>query len=142
MRPETVPQADIDKWEVARVAYNETHPENLVPIPPDVWHSGEWLYEQLLANNCTKELAEQIGFALSQKQAFTRNYWELAQKTLDDYKRGVWDIPGPALAMRLLKERFGERPDPVEIFQALIADGADPKKLSKMYEEAIAKCGK
>lgn len=136
-RPADVTDDDIREWEEARQRWIRDNPDDLLREPPPVvWYAGVWLRKQLKALNCTKELAEQIEMAAGQRQAYAKDYWQTVVTAVENYKKGKWETPGPELAMKLMQERFGKKPDPMEVLDSLIKDGADPEKLFSMVMQA------
>ena len=78
---------------------------------------GRWLYQELKSLGCDNLTAEKIMFASGQKAAadIDNDPWRIAFETLEDYKKGLWDPPGPVLAenlflkqMKALTTRFGQ----------------------------------
>src|SRR4051812_19111177 len=98
----------IEAW---RKDFDEDKPDQIVPVPEEVWFAGTWLKGELLALGCDPDLASGICMVLGQRQAMLRkgtNFWGPAIAILEDYKNGTWELPGPELADKLLKERFGD----------------------------------
>ena len=136
-RPDDVTDQDISAWEISRQEYIRESTHILIrEIPAEVWYAGCWLNRQLRALNCTKELAEQIEAATGQRQSYSKDYWQTAATAVENYKKGIWDTPGEELALRLLHERFGPNPDPIEVLESTLGDGADPEKLLVMALKA------
>jgi hypothetical protein len=74
--------------------------------------SGAWLARQLKEAGCEDILNNKICFATGQRQAMADSGEEirdLAVRAWENYKNGVWDIPGEELAMQLLREKFGSQ---------------------------------
>jgi hypothetical protein len=85
---------------------------NDIDLKSDVRKSGDRLMAELLKLGCAPELASDICFATGQRHAmFPEQMWETVQTTLDRYKLGQWETPGPELAQKLIAEKFGNPPD-------------------------------
>lgn len=108
-------------------------------IPPEVWHSGCWLRERLLAVKCGAAVAERIGFAVGQKQAHQttiEGVWNEAVTAFERYtESGTWDEPGEALALQLLRENFGDPPDPIQILEWLRSRPTGRRTLIEFADE-------
>jgi len=68
---------------------------------------GEWLSQELEALGCSHELSERIGFANGQKCFMAKDTWAVAAQSLEDYKNGTWDEPGPELAGEICRDKLG-----------------------------------
>ena len=140
-RPVDVTEEDIKQWEVERQAFirNEANESILREPPAEIWYAGNWLLRQLEALNCTKELADEIAFAAGQRQAYAKDYWQTVIEVVENYKKGQWESPGAGLAEKLIKERFGDNPDPMEILEQLVRDGANREELLALMMKARLK---
>lgn len=132
MRPANVTDEDIREWEEDRQDYLADEQRNggtLVPIPADVWHSGCWLSRELAALGCEEKLRSDITAACGQRQAYSADHWQTAVDTLENYKKGVWELPGPELAMKLIHEKYGNPPDAQRMLADMMAAGMSPEKM-------------
>ena len=116
-RPPEITQEDIDRWDSYLLEYEKSNPpvsgsttalEELTgfhpPDPMEVWYSGSWLDEKLKEAGANKQEVDEVNFSSGQKTLFSKDAWQTAQESLDDFHRGEWDKPGPELAKRLNDE--------------------------------------
>ena len=74
----------------------------------DIFISGEWLWDELASLGCDAELCGEICFANGQKCWVSQDAWEVAIRTLEQFREhGAWDEPGKKLAEKLCNEAFG-----------------------------------
>jgi len=134
MRPANVTDDDLREWEEDRQDHLKDEERNggfsaFIPIPPEVWYAGCWLSRELKAADCPEQLRDDITAACGQRQAYAEDAWQAAVDALENYKKGVWETPGPELAQRLVHEKYGNPPDGKRMLADMIARGADPEKL-------------
>jgi hypothetical protein len=140
MRPANVTDEDIREWEEDRQDHLKEESRNggfasFIPVPPDVWYAGCWLGRELEAAGCPDELRSDITAACGQRQAYSNDPWQTAVDTLENYKKGVWESPGPDLALQLIHEKYGNPPDAQRMLADMIKAGADPEKLLALAAE-------
>lgn len=146
--PETVTEEDVCRWE----SFFERDKESFENISEDdfclsklfkgftqcskkeVYISGHWLSEELKKLGADEQTAGECCFANGQKTAFSEDAWETAKQSLEDYKSGNWDRPGPGLADQLnqiyvprLMKKYELNTTELEKFAALVSAG----KISK-----------
>ncbi len=160
MRPNEVTQEMIDGWERGRLEYEREQAaagnHTIRPIPPVVWHCGEWLHSKLMAEGCDPKLASLVGQANGQRMAMyktDRDRWAATVRTLENWRKGEVDHPGPELAKRLIIEKYGSADknalsqylfdsgmggDVMEMmarFQARIPPGTPPDEARRMMKQ-------
>ncbi len=88
---------------------------------------GNRLFADLRDAGCDEALATRICFATGQRHAMLDggDEFTLYRSALERYYQGDWDEPGPDLARRLMKEKFGDQPDPVQLLNWLIRKAKD-----------------
>lgn len=60
---------------------------------------------------------------------------DVAVKMLDRYRNGAREVPGTALAQRLMMEKFGKHPDPLKMVKWLIYSTEVREELRRILEE-------
>jgi len=122
MIPDSVTQADLERWreDFERTLATDPAPatalqtfslmSQLLPggftSPPmeEIHMAGCWLGEQLEIAGAGADM-EPVIVANGQKTVFAhieqKDAWDIAQETLESYKAGNWDRPGPELADQL-----------------------------------------
>lgn len=133
-RPSDITQDDIESWEFTRQEYiaSEEGRMMLREPPAEVWYSGCWLKEQLLAIGCQEKTIESICFAAGQRQAMFNDYWKIAKDALENYKKGIVEKPGAKLAEALMQEKFGEKPD-INKAMEFLGTHPNPGKLWELF---------
>ena len=81
-------------------------PDFLFDMPHlrETWYCGTWLDRKLAELGCPREQIRKICFANGQRCAMARDPWVNTLATLEGYRAGQVDEPGPELAERLLRE--------------------------------------
>ncbi len=118
MMPDNITSEKIAQWEKKRLKFMAKN-EFPISIPEDVFYSGQWLGEELAVLGCPDDLIEKICFAVGQRCSPNEDNWSLAVKALENYKQGHWEEPGSELAAKIIKERYGENPDPYQMLNDL-----------------------
>jgi hypothetical protein len=132
-RPSDITQDDIDSWEAERQEYIACEAGQMLREPPaEVWYTGCWLKEQLLALGCQEKTIESICFAAGQRQAMFNDYWKIAKDALENYKKGIVEKPGANLADALMREKFGDKLDAHQAVEFL-SDHPHPEKLWELF---------
>jgi hypothetical protein len=126
MRPEGITKEQLIKWHESYL--NRDSDEGITEFGEERWYTGEWLGEELTKINCPSDLIRRISFACGQRQAACMEPWPPAIKALEEYKQGRWEEPGMDLAKKILREQFGDNPNPMEILAWLSNKGFDLKK--------------
>jgi hypothetical protein len=119
--PETVTQEDLDHWrehaspgswvlwmksiQELTSLITQMFPRFPIVDPQELWFSGAWLASELYELGASSKQQEEIGLAHGQRCFFVRvmktDCWELAKQSIEDFKSGTWDLPGPAFANKL-----------------------------------------
>lgn len=120
MRPEDLTDAKIE-------AYNRVYAEMVAKEEfPFVSSFSEgfiaccYLADKLRELNCPSDLVDRICFAAGQRQTLADDPWEAPLNALENYKRGVWEEPGAELSEKLIREEFGDNPDPNAILKRVL----------------------
>lgn len=73
VRPDTVTDEDLRRWDEGRIKYAKEHPgeprDNDIDV--EVWRVGEWLDEQMVKAGATDKQREDAGFANGQRISAT-----------------------------------------------------------------------
>ncbi len=108
-------------------------------VPDDVWYAGYWLHEKLTEEGCPEDIASKINFAVGQRQSYETSsdgIWLQAVTALRNYtETGTWEEPGADLAMRLLRERFGDPANALEIAAWLLSHTPGQRALADALSE-------
>lgn len=164
MRPAEVTDEMIAEWNKALDEYEAQEAaagrRRLRAIPPTVWHCGEWLHSKLIAEGCDPKTASLIGQANGQRMAMyhtTDERWAATVRTLENWRKGEMDHPGPELARRLIREKYGSDDraalaqymrdtgmggqvmEMFTRFQAQIPPGTSEEEAHRMMKEMLAK---
>lgn len=120
-RPPDVTEEMVNCWEERRQEWLKTNPDFGEVYPKEAFYSGEYMGRSLHSLGCPPERIEQILIAAGQRQSGRQDddMWRIAAHVVEEYKQGRWESPGPELAQKILKERYGEDPDPLALFGAL-----------------------
>ncbi len=115
-RPADITTEEIVAWTKEMQEYIEEEGVNrLTRVNPEVWYGGMYLARELKKLQCDDDLNERICFACGQRQAFANDPWVPVHVAIENYKKGVWDEPGEELARTILHEKFGPKPNPIDI---------------------------
>jgi hypothetical protein len=112
-RPVEITEEDIKRWDLS--IEKDPLTSSLLIIAPELkemMRSSIWLAEQLDKLGATKDEIRDIQFSFGQKSVYVpldklssyKQFWDLAQKILEDYKKGIIDAPGEKLAQELIIE--------------------------------------
>jgi hypothetical protein len=131
MRPDNITSEEYKSWETAYQSFVEKlKHDNLIRVPElEIWYAGCWLNRELSILGCPNDIIEKICFAVGQRQALLTGVWEPVYKALEEYKQGRWEVPGPKLAEKIIQEKFGDKPDPLAIFQWFKDQGVPVSKI-------------
>lgn len=78
-----------------------------IPKVKELWVAGCWLGDKLIQVGCSKDEEKSICFAHGQR-CLAGDPYEEAAKAWNRYVAGQPEVGGPALAVEILKETFGE----------------------------------
>jgi hypothetical protein len=115
MRPAEVTEEVLVEWRKNLQEFLEAEREAGVnhfrPMPEEAWFCGQYIYEKLRSEGCELELAQKVAFGNGQKTAMCGSDYEMMWvktiESLENWRRGKPDMPGPELAHRLMVERYG-----------------------------------
>lgn len=134
------PNISADKLTAWREEFEKEDDEYVHDAGFDYFINTKWLYEELEKLNCPLDLLERILFAFGQRAAMYPNKtWEVSSEIIENYKIGKWEEPGRILAEQLIKEKYGDNPNPIQMLVDMInsPDGKNFGKLLGMPIEDI-----
>lgn len=91
-RPESVTQADIEKWDI--IIDNDplllSFPKNFInhPILKEVIYAGLWLSDRLIELLCPEDIQVRIQYHAG-RVSFGRDPWDVHQEILESYKNNT-----------------------------------------------------
>ena len=128
-RPADVTPQLLAEWEASRLDWVKREPIAGGLYTPEGYYSGCYIAMKLSQIGCPEELIGQICQAAGQRQATYNDFWGVALHVIEEYRQGRYELPGMELAEKLMKERFGENPDPAAIVAAMAERHADKGEL-------------
>lgn len=113
-RPPDVTNEDMARWWLQAEKSGDPTPPALKKLFPQYqqsdyrerWCAAEWLARELDELGCDPELSSRICFANGQISFHVEDPWPVAQRAVDNFRVGKWEVPGPELAQRLFEEHF------------------------------------
>jgi hypothetical protein len=131
MRPASVTEADLARYEVRYTQYATTLPEYMrIEVFREMFFAGEWLGEQLAEGGVAPEIASSVCFAHGQHCAMGGDPWQHAGRLLADALAGRPEEPGFRLAQRLVEEA-GLADDFDGLLTLLVERGESPEDVDR-----------
>jgi hypothetical protein len=105
-RPERITEEDLKRWD--SIVEQDSFSSSMMIMfskLKEMMRAGLWLAEMLDKLGAEEQEIKNIQFSFGQKSLYISSddiLWKLAQETIENYKKGIVDVPGEKLAQELI----------------------------------------